>query len=100
MNVRELIEILEDADEDATVLLAHQPSWPLQFTVAGVYDPAETPAECDRHGIAYEPTECAQCDELTDDRNRQDGGVVYIVEGSHPDHPYAPRQAWDNPRRY
>lgn len=78
MKVSELIHLLEDVDQDATVLLAHQPSWPLQFTVAGVYDPATDGAPDD------------------DDDEDHPTDRVYIVEGSHPrnDSPYAPRAAW------
>jgi hypothetical protein len=36
MKVKELIEILEDMDPDATVLLASQPAWPFEYSVAGV----------------------------------------------------------------
>jgi hypothetical protein len=31
-----LIALLEDCDPDAQVRLAHQPTWPLQFTLAGI----------------------------------------------------------------
>jgi hypothetical protein len=86
VNVRELIELLEDCPEDAEVLLAHQPSWPLQFTVAGVWDPATAEVACEEHGeINCEFSEC-----------QPPADVVYIVEGSHPRDrsPYAPREAW------
>ena len=36
MKVKELIEILEDMDPEATVLLASQPSWPFEYGLAGV----------------------------------------------------------------
>lgn len=76
--VARLSEIAED-HPDAEVLLAHQPSWPLQFTIAGV----------------------ATSDEISEDEDDDDEPqeerplVVYICEGSHPDHPYAPRDVWD-----
>ena len=97
MNVTQMIELLEDCDPEAEVWLAHQPSWPLQFTVRGVYDPAATPPECSEHGIAYVPAECGECDELTDTRHQVNGPVVYIVEGDHPNgsSPYAPKEAWE-----
>ena len=38
MNVRELIELLDDYDPEAPVLIAHQPSWPLAEVVAGVVE--------------------------------------------------------------
>jgi hypothetical protein len=36
MKVKELIEILEDMDPEATVLLASQPNWPFEYGLAGV----------------------------------------------------------------
>ena len=55
---------------EATVLLAHQPGWPLQFHVAGIAD--------------WEGVE-----DDHDHRGRRP--VVYLVEGGHPDStPYAP----------
>lgn len=86
MNVSQLIERLQDLDPNSEVLLAHQPSWPLQFTVAGVAasDDIAGESECDDHGH-YSCDDCAS----------QEPGVVYIVEGDHPDHPYAPRAAWE-----
>jgi hypothetical protein len=81
MTVQQLRDLLEDCDPEAEVLLAHQPSWPLQFTVRGVYAPEPfDPTDPINEGV--EPPE---------DR----GNVVYIVEGSQPFYPYAPREAWD-----
>lgn len=36
MKVRELIELLEDQDPDAEVLLMSQPNWPFELGVEGV----------------------------------------------------------------
>lgn len=87
MNVRELMERLSDLDPDAEVLLAHQPSWPLQFTLGGVASSEDIAAEseCDEHKD-YNCDDCVAA---------QGEPVVYLVEGDHPDDPYAPRAAWD-----
>lgn len=37
MNVAQLIDMLEQCDLNATVMLATQPSWPLQAYVLGVH---------------------------------------------------------------
>ena len=100
MTVGELIERLESCDPDAEVLMAHQPSWPLQFTVAGVVTDDNESAlddwqdehwECDDRDFAT--NECRSCDIAFEDTVDTDAPVsVYIVEGSHPDDtPYAPR---------
>lgn len=90
MNVRELIEALQervengDVDEDAEVLLAHQPHWPLAETLAGVVASAE----------------------LGDEESEEEGldateRVLWLAAGGHPydRSPYAPRavfqvEAW------
>ena len=77
MNVRELIERLEDLDPEATVLLAHQPSWPLQFNLQGVASSFDL--ACYAEDEEYDDTE----------------SVVYLAEGDHPDHPYAPSAVWE-----
>ena len=77
MIVKQLVELLEDCDPDAEVLLAHQPGWPLQFHVAGVAEWDGTEGEVDEPVAGDEP-------------------VVYIAEGSHPDDsPYCSREIWD-----
>lgn len=73
MKVYELIEMLQECDSDAEVLMAHQPSWPLQFTLRGV----------------------ATSEDIATGEEDYPGPIVYLVEGSHPDHPYAPHAAWD-----
>jgi hypothetical protein len=87
MSVRDLIERLQDCDPEAEVLLAHQPSWPLQFEVRGVASSEDIAmsAECNGHGDY-------NCDDCVAAKGEP---VVYLVEGGHPDHPYAPRAAWD-----
>jgi hypothetical protein len=91
VNVAELIALLEDVDPEAEVLLGHQPSWPLQFTVAGI---AEWDGGTDGEDDEYVPAAYEQ--------ERREVGLddspprIYIVEGSHPDDtPYAPREIWD-----
>jgi hypothetical protein len=91
-----LIKRLEDCDPEAEVLMAHQPSWPLQFMVRGVFDPTEFAVEawCEDHD-RYVYACGDECRETADAPKR-----IYIVEGSHPsDTPYAPRNAWEGAAR-
>ena len=81
MKVSELIEILENEDPDATVLLAQQPSWPFEYDVRGVVA---------RHEFDEEDDACRGPD---DDRRAND---VFIVEGSQLR--YGNRDAWDAAR--
>jgi hypothetical protein len=90
MIVSELIELLQDADPEAEVLVAHQPGWPLQHTVHGVYDAADHEQACDEHD-AYECDEC--------DSPPVNDHVYLVASDSHPEAgPYAPRDAWDGAR--
>jgi hypothetical protein len=86
MTVNELIERLQECvDEDEAngereVLLATQPSWPLQYHVRG----------------ACTSEEAHEYDEPDEDNVSGDPECVYIVEGGqHYDRPYAPRGAFD-----
>jgi hypothetical protein len=83
--VRELIERLQECDPDATVLMAHQEGWPLQFDVLGVAEASSLRSEpCAAHGDRG----CDDCDTIAETE------VVWIVQGEHPANPYAPRAAW------
>jgi hypothetical protein len=81
MTLNELIEELQDIvanDEelgDAPVLLAHQPNWPLAFTVDTI--------TVDHCGFKAE------------DGEENAPVVVWIAEGGHAGRPYAPKHAWD-----
>lgn len=84
MNVRDLIERLNDLDPEAEVLIASQPSWPMQNKLTGVASAEDVQAEtaCEDH----ETYNCPLCEVPP---------IIYLVEGSSPDQPYAPRAAWE-----
>lgn len=112
MRIHELLSLLEDMDPGDEVRIAYQPSWPLAAHVAGVATAEDEP----------ETPPCARCGGLTEVRDGEahhlllrddedhepvpeddgdDGepsglepGVVWIVAGGAPDHPYAPRAAF------
>lgn len=81
MRVRDLIAALENYDEDTEVLVAQQPSWPLQFVLSGVVS-TEDLAEEGYLDEEAEPTEEA---------------VLYLVAGEHPHKlgPYAPSAVFE-----
>lgn len=94
--VAQLIERLEEIAEehpDAEVLLATQPSWPLQFEISGVAVSDEFAEIPDDPCVAHDERGCAEC------IAEQFPTTVYIVEGGHPggfdSRPYAPREAWE-----
>lgn len=81
MTVGEIKRLLEDMDDEMEVRIAHQPEWPLQYTISEVID---TPI-FDQDDLLDDPDN----DEVIvpDDCER----VAYIVEGSqHRDNPYLP----------
>jgi len=80
MTVDELIERLEEISDgeglgDAEVLIAVQPTWPLQSTVRGVAISTQLPGDAD--------------DDVEDDQD-DEPAVVWLVEGAQCEHPYAP----------
>ena len=84
MTVQELIMLLEDCDPEAEVRLAHQAHYPLAFHAQGIAVPVEDGE--------------AGLDDYDDDNAEEDAqpeNVVWILEGSHPDQPYAPSYLWD-----
>ena len=55
MTVGELLEMLEGFDQEAEIRIAMQPSWPMEYTIAGMA--------------------------ITEDYGEEHGKVVYIAEG-------------------
>jgi len=98
LKLSELIERLEEIrdergdDADPEVYLAHQPHYPLAFTISGVTD--------------EEDSDEGDEDEEADDEEEGDEKVapkdrpVWICEGSHPSRrsPYAAKSLWDSAR--
>ena len=86
MTVSELIDLLEDCDPDAEVLLMSQPSWPFEHTVAGVAIRSES-EDRDEDGADDEEDEVEPA--------RPDGtrsNDVFILEGTQLR--YGTRDAW------
>ena len=77
MKVSTLLKLLEGVDENAEVMIAYQPNWPLAAEVANVVPNDERQdREDDHHG---------------------DGTMVWIVAGDAPyDDPYAPRDLFES----
>lgn len=106
MTVRELIDELEGMDEDATVLIAHQPSWPLQETLSHVTQTDNRPMcpNCERHLFANHSGPgytCPTCGPLSEDEvedvDPTSADAVYLVAGGHPREgsPYAPKEVFN-----
>jgi hypothetical protein len=92
MKVRDLIELLENYDDDADVMVAHQPSYPLAETLAGVASNDDREAECPEHdGYLVGHAGCDLEPESDDET------IVWLVAGGHhwDRSPYAPRWVFD-----
>ena len=77
MKVSTLLKLLEGVDENAEVMIAYQPNWPLAAKVANVIPNDER-------------------DERDGDHH-EDGTMVWIVAGDAPyDDPYAPRDLFES----
>jgi hypothetical protein len=83
MQVRDLIELLEDQDPEAEVLIMTRESWPFENAVAGVASREEI--------VDSEPDEDAGTDDGTAPND------VFIVEGSQLR--YGSKAAWNVARR-
>lgn len=88
MTVSELIELLEDCDPDAEVLLMSQPNWPFENTVAGVTVRSEI--EDRDEDEADDEEEDEEAPRGPDDGTRAND--VFILEGTQLR--YGSRDAW------
>jgi hypothetical protein len=95
MTVAELIRLLEDCDPAAEVRLAHQPHWPLQYTLTGLTTSTDLPQP-------HPDTEADEEPQTRPDDPDEDLVVVWLLPGDHPegDRPYAPQQLWHLARRH
>jgi hypothetical protein len=88
MKVKDLIELLEDCDADAEVLIMSQENWPFENAVAGVV------ARQDCHDDDGDE------DEVPGERRHEDGTApsdVFLVEGQQLR--YGSKAAWGAARR-
>ncbi len=69
MTVRELINLLEDHDAHAEVRIAHQPSWPFEYSIGDIV--ACDPGDEDEEG---------ECGDGGDASRGHEPPVVYIGE--------------------
>jgi len=90
MTVSELIELLEDCDPDAQVLLMSQPSWPFEHSVAGVTIRSDVDDDEGEHGDEDEEREAPRADGTRPND-------VFILEGQQLR--YGSRDAWSGAAR-
>jgi hypothetical protein len=86
MKVKELIDILEDQDPDAEVLIMSQQSWPFENGVYGVTVRSEMDGDDDDDSNEDAPA-------ATEARDGRATNDVFIVEGSQLR--YGSKTAWD-----
>ena len=85
MNVRELIERLQDMDPEAEVLFMSQPSWPFEYSIQNIVTRGD-----------IEEAESNFDDTPLSDRDYHDGekqADVFLIEGSQLR--YGSKAAWD-----
>ena len=81
MQVRELIEFLEDMPEDAEVRLAHQPSYPFEYSIGDVVEVSGHGQSCPECDTDWDVHVDQGCDEPVPEDD-DEPSVVYIAEKS------------------
>jgi hypothetical protein len=100
VTVGDLRVALENYGSDVEVRIMHQPSYPLQEVIGGLYDAsgAEECAECDLPRDAEDhDRKSADFSHDFENVSGSDENVVYIVADGHPNSgsPYGDKQAWE-----
>lgn len=97
MTLDELIERLQDMRDrlshgNIEILVVHQPGYPLQETIRGVWMPDDEPSTCcDECGYTLDNDRCPAC-ELSENRNDEHHFVYIVADGHHHTaSPYGPR---------
>ncbi len=104
MRKSDLLNLLEDVDDDAEVRLMHQPSWPFEYSIDGIWIPTST-GKCSECGYpTIDIIHNADHDGFDHDfedsfipEGNSDMGVVYLVEGTQLG--YGDKSAWDEMER-
>ena len=91
MKVNELIEILQEMDPEAEVLIMSQQSWPFENDLAGVCQRSDLVEEDDGEVEEEDQGRCIGGDELP-------SNDVFLVEGTQLR--YGSKRAWDVARRW
>mgnify|MGYP003335789948 CR=1 FL=1 len=92
MKVKQLVALLQEANQDADVLMVYQQNYPLQSYVAGIWSNLVDRPECDE----CEGTGCGTCG-MSGRVDFEGPEIIYVVEGgSVYDQPYGPRRAFEN----
>jgi hypothetical protein len=85
VQVRELIDVLEQYDEDAEIRVAFQPSWPLRGKVANVVSSDDNDPEYADPDAERDPA----------DPVREDFVWIAVDQvSSSSENPYAPKEVW------
>ena len=102
MTLSELIERLQELADaghgDTEVMVVHQPHYPLQETIGGVWTPEDEPkGRCGECGRPLSDGECPECGWTPDDSKEQEHFVYIVANGHHHTaSPYGPRRAFDD----
>jgi hypothetical protein len=94
MNVQELLDVLEGFEPESQVMLAFQPSWPMQYHLGELVEVSgecnvDEDGRCETHGDQFESTEAVEA-HLS---SKAGSLTVYLGEGGQPwDAPYLPSE--------
>lgn len=107
VTVAQLREALENYDDDLVVRILHQPSWPLQEVLGGLFQGSEAGCGFDGCGLpADAPLHLGAGGPDSGDFDHQfmapaDAGVLFLVADGHPREgsPYGSKDAWDGMER-
>ena len=103
MTLDVLIERLQDmreqlSDGDVEVLVVHQPGYPLQEIISGVWMPEDDQSgSCSKCGRILDHGECPGCGWTPDGGKDQEHFVYVVANGHHHTaSPYGPRRAFED----
>lgn len=94
--IERLQELVDAGHGDTEVLVVHQPHYPLQETIGGVWMQEDGPnGRCGECGRSLSDGQCPECGWTPDDGADKEQ-FVYVVAGGHHHtaSPYGPRRAF------
>lgn len=105
MTKTQLLRLLEDVEDDVQIRFMSQPSWPFEYSIAGIWRPEPESKACTECGDAREDHgefeaeipgshDFEESDRGYSPNDAEASQVVYLVEGSQL--AYGTKQAWED----
>jgi hypothetical protein len=77
MNVRDLIDMLENYPDETEVRIAEQPAWPFEYSISDLVEPDGSPEDDDNYDHPERDNDVI----LPSNEDQLTPAIIYLIEG-------------------